>query len=89
MAKSDILIPKCTEGGYLKFINQESSCTLNDTKNIWDMSAIYLDFTKMQHWCWVCTGKLQWTKMNEYKIRWITKDKSGQKGENTERQYFH
>ena len=34
LAKSDILIPKCTEGGYLKFINQESSCTLNDTKNI-------------------------------------------------------
>ena len=28
-------------------------------------------------------------KMNEYKLRWTIKDKSGQKDENTERQKDH
>ena len=40
----------------------------------------------MQLWCWVCSGKFQWIKMNEYELKWIIKDKSGQKDENTERQ---
>ena len=35
----------------------------------------------------VCSGKFQWTKMNEYELRWIIKNKSVPKEENTERQY--
>ena len=31
-------------------------------------------------------GKFQRTKMNGYELRWIIKDESGQKYENTERQ---
>ena len=49
------------------------------------MSAIYWDFTYMQHWCWVCSGIFQWTKMNEYKLRWLIDDRSAQGGKNTER----
>ena len=35
---------------------------------------------------WVCSVKFQWTKMNEYELRWIIKDKSMHKDKNTERQ---
>ena len=36
---------------------------------------------------WVCFGKFQWTKMNEYEVKWMIKDKWVQKDENIERQY--
>ena len=55
------------------------NCKVTDITNICDISAIYRNFTKLQHWYWVCSGKFHWTKMNEFDLRWIIKDKSGHK----------
>ena len=62
------------------------NCKVTDITTICNTSAIYWDFTLMQYWCWVCSGKFDWTKMIKYELRWKIKDKSGQKDENTERQ---